>query len=1426
MRKEKLFDPFVHLHVHTDYSFLDGFGHPHEFANRAKALGQRAIACTDHGNVSCHKKFHDACKEAGVKPLLGVEAYVADDASKKEKQRWHLTLLAKNLVGYRNVLKLVTKAWQDGFYYKPRTDWAMLKGCSEGLVATSGCPSGKIGRGIIKNGWDAKAVATELKRQAGLFKDYYVELSPWKFKEGVGMAQLVYKVAKAEGLPMVLTMDAHYPEPKDAHIQDVMLCIQNKTKFNDPDRMKFSQQDFCINSGDEMAAKWRAIHGKKFPLLDEMILNTGRIADECSLEFPTATPLEFPHDGDKVEFMRQWCEKGMKLRRLKGKVYRDRLEYEFGLVCSKNFVDYFLIVADLIVWAKQQGILVGAARGSSCGSLMCYLMQITDIDPIPHGLIFERFIDVSRADLPDIDIDFESERRDEVKTYLERKYGSDRVANLATFGTFKGKLCLQDIGRVFSDTIPQEAVEETKRLIVQRSSADARAGFTIEDTFVNFEQAAGHLKKYPELGLAKEMEGHIRQLGIHAAGVVISNEPIGNFAAIYKTPQKGERVISMDYDDASSVGLLKIDILGITALTAIKHMLRLIKKAHGLDIDLLRIRYDDEEVYDNFCRNHLHGIFQFEGESTRQVCRQIQPRNFRDIVAINALSRPGPLHCIEENVLVRTASGKTKIKWIVEGQRVYSWNGKKYIPNRVKRKYDNGVQTVFELTTENGYQIQATDEHHFLTKDGWKRLKELKAGDKVLLSFKNESSFKKGIRTSAATMFKKGLTPWNKGKKNEALSKFCKQNGRDYMNSPEAKRNWKKVMDWEKNRERLLARNPTMWSQNLKKRQSVLMKKYYKDNPGKHPNVSMGRNWMCSKPQMAMFETIFSFFPSARLNERIEVKDTAYFADVLVPELNLIFEYDDTEYWHKDNTKDKIRDRKLEAVGYKVLRFEKKTLTNLPETLSKLVTVNNTVGFKEIKSIARIGKRQTFDLEMENAEFPNYLANGFVVHNSGGTTNFIERRFGRQEIESIHPIYDRVTKDTYGITVYQEQVMNLVREMGQFSWKETATIRKAMSKKLGDEFFQAMGKKFVEGAASQGVKEETAKLVFANICTFGSWAFNLSHSVAYSTTAYQLMWLKTHYPVEFYTGTANVENDDEKKRRLLKEYTMGGGKILPVCVNRSEMGVSAEKDGLRLGLDAVVGLNSKRLEKMIEARPFKHLADFELRHGLPPAQKEKLLKIGAARDLDYVVDQGDLFGNPNALAYKEPKREDVAAFCPLAVESDLFGKWRAWLQKKVKDELYSVRDLDEISERQDVLIFGTTNPKTSFNLKNKMEEEASRGNEWKAKEGEEDLTREQYNFLNFNIEDETDNTIVRISYKLYPKFKAMMWALPPGSFIAVRGMVTGTMRMVFAYSIINLYDLRQAYIDKKPLDKLQKAFVENSREKKNWRRRSEGQFAP
>ena len=657
-------DNFVHLHCHDSYSYTDGFGLPNKWIEKAKELGQPAIAITNHGGVSSHYKWYKAAIKSEIKPILGCEMYMIDNYNNKDPENKynHIVVLSLNNTGYKNLLKLVTKSWLEGFYYKPRITYEDLALNQEGLLFTTGCPAGKIGQ-LVKNGKITTA-ETELKLMAKTFKNFYIEISPWTYDEGKKYFKFLLKMHQKTKIPLIATNDCHYIEKYQNEIQEIMLCIQSGDKMDNPNRWKFNQQDFYLKSRKEMEESLKAIE----PNFDytKALDNTVDIASMIDFKFPIATPMKFPMLGkEKVDYFKKLVKEGFKKREYKTnqKDYVKRTKYEVDLIIKKDFIDYFLIVADLVNWAKNHNILVGPARGSAAGSLVCYLIGITEVDPIIHNLLFERFIDINREDIPDIDIDFEDSKRHLVKEYLIKKYGSDKVGDLATFGTFKGKMCISDIARVFK--IPFSISDKLKSLIIERSGGDSRASFTIEDTFNNPEFAFPKqaIAQYPALKYAAQMEGQVRHLSKHAAGIVISNEPITNFCAIYKSGN--ETVLSLDGNDIKDIGLLKIDILGINTLTAIQKAIDLIKNRQNKTIDLYHLSLDDKKVFKNFQdKNKLFGIFQFEGQSVNQVCRQIKPNNFVELSDISALSRPGPLHSGSTTLYINRKFGKQNIEKI------------------------------------------------------------------------------------------------------------------------------------------------------------------------------------------------------------------------------------------------------------------------------------------------------------------------------------------------------------------------------------------------------------------------------------------------------------------------------------------------------------------------------------------------------------------------------------------------------------------------------------------------------------------------------------------------------------------------------------------------------------------------------------------
>jgi len=632
-------DNFVNLHLHTTYSLLDAYGLPEQILDKVKELKQTACAITDHGNTFGHIRFYKEALKRNIKPILGCEFYLVKNAKIKDKEekRSHITILAKNKQGYTNLIKLVTQSWLEYFYYKPRIDIDTLLQHKEGLIVLSGCP-----QSFISNWKDDCEIIVE-KLKAELKNDFYLEIGDWDFFEGKKIISKIIAIYKKFKIPLVVTADVHYPEKNDSSIQDILVCIRDRKKINDPTLKLYDLRNLYLKTYQEI--KDSII--KFIPELSEKeielaIANTQKIANDVDFAFENLLMPEFPLSQDKIKFFEQLCKQGLKEKKLNSsKQYIDRMEYEKKIILQKkNFLDYFLIIWDIVQYAKKKNILMSPARGSVAGCLIAYLLGITEIDPLQYNLIFERFIDINREDLPDIDLDFEDTRREEIKDYIEKKYGYEHTASLATFGTFKGKMCLQDIGRIYS--LPNKEVEKLKELVLVRSGGDSRGMFCVEDTF-KFDIAKKIAEQYPDFFKAAKLEGQIRNVSIHAAGVIISKTPLNNCIAFSQS--HGQKILATDYDGAKYLNLLKIDILGLKTLSIIKNTLKLIEQNHNKKIDIYKdIPLDDPKVYEYFSQGKLYGIFQFEGQAVNQVCRQIKPKNINELIEVNGLARPGPLN--------------------------------------------------------------------------------------------------------------------------------------------------------------------------------------------------------------------------------------------------------------------------------------------------------------------------------------------------------------------------------------------------------------------------------------------------------------------------------------------------------------------------------------------------------------------------------------------------------------------------------------------------------------------------------------------------------------------------------------------------------------------------------------------------------------
>lgn len=856
---------FHSLHHHSTFSYLDGFGTPEDHAQAAADLGMPSLALTEHGNVTSHVKLEQEARKRGIKPIFGVELYTgATDAENRSRFKWHLTVLAMNLTGYRNMLRLVSLGWAEGFYYEPTVDWEMFAAHNEGLIVLSGCSGSKMacdllgGKGVDPHDVDYKAA----RRTAKIFRDllgdrFYLEAQAFPELERTrSINQAWERMSDELGIPLVATGDVHYPKPEDNEMQILLHAIDRGGKNNTFEKQQQTWGYDIKLTAFEDNVIWRklvatGLTGKK---AEQAVRNTGLIADRIDVELPKLKELQFPTKKPAEELLRQQVRKGWKYRgfdnlpKKERQKLSERIKYELDLIVAKNFPDYFLVVGDVVRWAKDHGIPVGPARGSAAASLVCFCLRITEVNPMFFpNLIFERFIDINRHDLPDIDLDFDDEQRYRVREYLVDQYGEDRVGNIGTFTQFRGKNSLQDVAKVHR--VPYGSVETVKEMLIERASGDLRGNATIEDTVDMFPKIREIFEQYPVLYQAQRLEGNLRGFSVHAAGLVVANEPLTNSVAVYerrdaKTGEVVGNVLSIDKHDAEYINALKIDVLGLTTMGMIRRCLDLI----GMSLEeLYDVPLDQEAVFDAFKRNEVIGVFQFDGRAMRSVNREVKPDNFAEVCDINALARPGPLH-------------------------------------------------------------------------------------------------------------------------------------------------------------------------------------------------------------------------------------------------------------------------------------------------------------------------------------------------SGAAAEYIMVKHGKKKAPFLHAVVSEITQHTNQQIVYQEQILQTVRRLGNFSWEEAALIRKLISKKQGEQAFNRMMGKFVKGCAENGVKEGTALTIWKQLVTAGAYAFNAAHCVSYGMLAYWTMWLKVNHPLEFYCAALIKYDPKTKGFDLLKEAAAKGIKILPPDPAVSDITWSIEAGGLRAGFLQVNGIGEVTAEAIIRHR--------------------------------------------------------------------------------------------------------------------------------------------------------------------------------------------------------------------------------------------------
>lgn len=649
---------FVHLHLHTQYSLLDGACRFGQLFAAAKADGQTALAITDHGNMFGVIDFYKEAKKQGIKPIIGCEVYVAkrsrlDKVHNIDSERYHLILLCKNETGYKNLIKMVSESWKSGFYVKPRVDRELLEKYHEGLIALSACLAGEIARNLTAHDYDsAKKTALWYNSVFGQ-GNYYLEMQNHGLPEQLEILPMLKRLSDETGIPLAATNDVHYVKKEDAKTQKVLICIQTNHTIDEDTGLEFGSDNYYLKSQSEMS--------ELFSAYPEAVENTAKIAEMCNVEFEfgkTKLPqFDVPDGEDHFEYFKRLCFEGLKKNYGENcdKSYIDRLNYELDVIKQMGYVDYFLIVADFINYAKSKGIPVGPGRGSGAGSIAAYCMGITGIDPMKYNLIFERFLNPERVSMPDIDVDFCYVRRQEVIDYVISKYGIDRVAQIVTFGTMKARAAIRDVGRVLG--LPYGIVDSVAKQIPRELDITIEKALAKNKELREMYDGDSQVKEL--IDLSKAVEGMPRHASTHAAGVVITDRPVDEYVPLARNDES--MVTQFTMTTIEELGLLKMDFLGLRTLTVIDDAAKMIREKKP-DFDIKNIPLDDKKTFELFKAGQTYGVFQCESAGLRRVLVRLKPESLEDIIAVISLYRPGPMDSIDAYIENRHNPAKIKYK--------------------------------------------------------------------------------------------------------------------------------------------------------------------------------------------------------------------------------------------------------------------------------------------------------------------------------------------------------------------------------------------------------------------------------------------------------------------------------------------------------------------------------------------------------------------------------------------------------------------------------------------------------------------------------------------------------------------------------------------------------------------------------------------
>lgn len=1240
---------FSHLHCHTQFSLLDGAAAIPALYKKAAADGMKGLAITDHGNMFGVFQFvAEAAKHEGVKPIVGCEFYLVADRHRKtftkedKDKRFHQLFLAKNAEGYKNLVKLCSLGYVEGLYGKyPRIDKELVLQYHEGLIATTCCIGAMVPQAILRRS-EAEA-RKEFEWWFDIFgEDYYIEIQRHQMPEQDKVNAVLLRWAEEYGVKVICTNDSHYVDQKDWNAHDILLCINTGEKQATPAIREFIEEGATVKGGrfafwnDQFYFKTQAEMAELFKDVPFAVENTMEIVDKCDhlrlkqdILLPNfVIPQQFI---SQDEYLRHITFEGARTR------YKDitpeieeRLNFELHTIKTMGFAGYFLIVADFIQAGRDIGVFVGPGRGSAAGSAVAYCIGITNIDPIKYRLLFERFLNPDRKSMPDIDTDFDDEGRQKVIDYVVEKYGKQQVAQIVTYGTMAAKMSIKDVARVLD--LPLDQSNALAKLVPEKPGISLKRVLTAPldgegslrekeglggDDIENAKKLRGYLEasgtqESTVLREAMVLEGSVRGTGIHAAGIIIAPKDLTEIIPVATAKDSDLLVTQFEGSVIEDAGVIKMDFLGLKTLTIIRDALRLIEQNHGQKIDIDHIPLDDAKTYELYQRGETNGTFQFESAGMQKYLRELKPDKFDDLIAMNALYRPGPLDyipdfiarkhgrqavsydlpameeylsdtfgiCVTGDTLVHDADSGKRVRidqlqhrvgdFFVQGVDEHGIAQKA----RVTYWVCNGIKPVLEVRLRNGASVKMTANHQVLTKSGWQEIGALKPG--TAIATPRQLRCDRPLQADAGMLRAPAYTLAD-GARDEGKLLF----GTEMKSAPEFVfgLSERQIADflaalWEcdgrigQNSASVKTASPRLASdiQTLLLRLGIAAVVQPTAYPGNRPGFQIAAYLVVVRDLQAFLEKI-----AGRGVRRIPVAQAADSARNLL-----------------------VRNWRPDWKPAQRSPADRYVLVEHPRPAS--VARHSDIRWEEIASIVSAGSDMVYDITVEGIH--NFIGNNIILHNC----------------------------------VYQEQIMLLSQSLAGFSKGDADVLRKAMGKKQKAVLDKMKGQ-FVEGATAKGHPKDKLEKIWTDWEAFASYAFNKSHSTCYAFVAYQTAYLKAHYPSEYMAAVlTHAQNNIEKITFFLEECRRMGLEVKGPDINESQLNFSVNKKGvIRYGLGAIKGVGEAAVDSIIEERtkngPFKDIFDCMRRINLRTLNKKVMECLAFGGAFDSFGDNGERPGS-------------------------------------------------------------------------------------------------------------------------------------------------------------------------------------------------------